>query len=205
MPIPRRDAGALAALSLLSTMGAATPQLSRTCELKEDLSINECYPPSFEGEEPLTLASLAAPRRGVSKAGRARCNRCCSSTAAARGRSTARTSLGRGRGRPGRAGAYRLAVGSRGLALLDDDDVFGADFRRAVGDVASWSSTGDSGERCGSARRALLVESAQAAGSWPRWTCIRARRRRRASSQRRDWTRLRTLFGRRGRARRRVR
>jgi len=62
LPIPRKDAGALAALSLLATMGAATPQrVEDLAALTEDLSIGECYPPSYEGEEPLTLASLAAP------------------------------------------------------------------------------------------------------------------------------------------------
>ena len=57
LPIPRKDAGELAALSLLATLGAATPvTVEDLAELTEDISINECYPPSFEGEEPLTLA-----------------------------------------------------------------------------------------------------------------------------------------------------
>ena len=87
-------------------------------------------------------------------------------------------------------GAYRLAVGSRGLALLDDDDVFGVDCRYAVGDVASWSSTGDSVEVRFREAAPLLVESAQALGIVAALdVCIkRLGVVVEEPSQRRDWT-----------------
>ena len=87
-------------------------------------------------------------------------------------------------------GAYRLAVGSRGLALLGDDDVFGVDCQYKVGDVASWSSTGDSVEVRFREAAPLLVESAQALGIVAALdVCIkRLGVVVEEPSQRRDWT-----------------
>ena len=67
LPIPRKDAGELAALSLLATMGAATPvRVEDLAALAEDMSINECYPPSYEGEEPIDIGVAGgAARRGI--------------------------------------------------------------------------------------------------------------------------------------------
>ena len=192
LPIPRKDAGALAALSLLATMGAATPiRVEDLAALTEDLSIGECYPPSYEGEEPLTLASLAAPHVAEFRKLDARAlHRAFVDRCRARplyGAHVFEVDVVGGLDAPG---AYRLAVGSRGLALLDDDDVFGVDCRYAVGDVASWSSTGDSVEVRFREAAPLLVESAQALGIVAALdVCIkRLGVVVEEPSQRRDWT-----------------
>ena len=193
LPIPRKDAGALAALSLLATMGAATPiRVEDLAALTEDLSIGECSPPSYEGEEPLTLASLAAPHvaefrkldaRALHRAFVDRCR----ARPPLYGAHVFEVDVVGGLDAPG---AYRLAVGSRGLALLDDDDVFGVDCRYAVGDVASWSSTGDSVEVRFREAAPLLVESAQVLGIVAALdVCIKRRGVVvEEPSQRRDWT-----------------
>jgi len=192
LPIPRRDAGELAALSLLATLGAATPcRVEGLAELTEDLSINEWYPPLYESEEPLALASLAAPhvaafrKLDARELHRAFVDRCRARPLY--GAHVFEVDVVGGLDAPG---AYRLAVGSRGLALLDDDDVFGVDCRYAVGDVASWSSTGDSVEVRFREAAPLLVESAQAPGIVAALdVCIkRLGVVVEEPSQRRDWT-----------------
>ena len=147
-------------------MGASTPnEVEDLAALAEDLSINECYPPSYEDEDPVALAALAAPHvlkfRGLDE------------------QALHRAFVDRCRGRPlygahvfgvdvvsglAATGLYRLVVGSRGLAILEDEDVFGVECRYAAGDVASWSSTGDCVEVRFREAEPLLVESAQALG-----------------------------------------
>ena len=182
----------MAALSLLATMGAATPsRVEDLAALTEDISINECYPPLYESEEPLTLASLAAPHVAAFRKLDAReLHRAFVDRCRARPLYGAHVFAVEVVGGLDAPGAYRLAVGSRGLALLGDDDVFGVDCRYAVGDVASWASTGDSVEVRFREAQPLRVESAQAPGIVAALdVCIkRLGVVVEEPSQRRDWT-----------------